>query len=100
MSGLNATTVVDLRMTVDVSDWEASAAITSSESVTFNFNSKTGPLLSTMGARREITPERQLFRHLQLTLNVTTVPLKISPSTVPEQAFNLFRDSSDFQTTK
>ena len=66
MSGLNATTVVDLRMTVDVSDWEASAAITSSESVTFNFNSKTGPLLSTMGARREMTPERQLLRRFNL----------------------------------
>jgi hypothetical protein len=48
--------VVDLRMTVVESDCEGSATTMTSESVMFSFNSKTGPLLSTTGARRETIP--------------------------------------------
>ena len=53
---LYAMTVVDLRMTVELSVWLESATMMNSESVMFILSSKTGPLLSTRGARREITP--------------------------------------------
>ena len=43
-------------MTVLQSPCDASATMMNSESVTFRLSSKTGPSLSTRGARRDMTP--------------------------------------------
>ena len=46
----------ELSQLVNHYTWEASATMMNSESVTFRLSSKTGPSLSTRGARRDITP--------------------------------------------